>query len=345
MKIINKIKQRLLRLFLVCLTAVLIMGAAACAKIDGSPQSDPAEDKDGKLQILCTVFPIYDWAKNIAGDSENVEVSLLLTKGTDIHSYQPTVSDGVRIADADLVIRIGGSSDSWIADAAEGKTPLLTLSEADGITLCESEGHEDGEEHVHEHRHGEHEDSHHHEFDEHIWLSLKNAIVCSKTIAESLSSLDKINAEKYNANLKDYTKNLQALNDKYSLAAEGFGEKRLIFADRFPFIYLFSQYNIHYHAAFSGCSTDVEASFDVIIKLAEAMREEGAEYILVTESSDKRIAETVLSESYPAGESIAPQVLVLDSLQSVTPAKIDSGYSYIGAMEENLRVLQIALKP
>jgi zinc transport system substrate-binding protein len=176
---------------LLIIAALLLPLTVSCGKV-------PAED-DGKLTVVCTTFPIYDWTRSVVGDSETVNVELLVSSGTDLHSFQPSVADIAKISNAELLIHIGGASDIWVQDAADQAEDLrvLTLSEADGITLLSLSG----DEHHHSHEESDHS---HGDFDEHIWLSLNNAMVCSRIIAATISELDKTNTEKYNDNLNKY---------------------------------------------------------------------------------------------------------------------------------------------
>ena len=323
----KKLKIKALRV----ITALVVTSLLLCTLLGcGGGKRD-----DGKISIICTTFPLYDWAKNIIGDVDTVSLELLVENGTDLHSFQPSVADVAKISSADLLIHIGGSSDTWVQDAVNQAktTELLTLSEVDGITLYMVGGGE------HEHVQGEEHSHGHSDFDEHIWLSLKNAAVCSEAIANKLSQLDNANSEKYLANLKSYKDKLNALDAEYQAAADTSEGKKFLFADRFPFIYTTNDYDIEYFAAFSGCSTDVSVSFETIITLAEELDKNSLSYVLVTESSDKKIAEQIIEES----QSKSASILVMDSMQSATASQIADGYSYFDVMTSNLQVLRTAL--
>lgn len=318
----NFLRRGVAWLVLLCMSLCLLAGCEG-------PSAD-----GGKIQIVCTTFPLYDWTKNIVGDSDSVSVELLVKSGTDLHSFQPSVADIAKISSADLLIHIGGSSDTWVQDAAKQAkgTELLTLSEIGGITLRSTDMEE-------EEMHGSAADHHHHDFDEHIWLSLKNAMVCSQAIANAVSALDAENATLYAGNLEKYRAELSSLDKEFEELTQNAEQKPVIFADRFPFIYTFSDYDIGYLSAFSGCDTDAEASFETVIKLAEAVDKDQIKYILVTESSDKKIANQVISASNSGNAS----VLILDSMQSVTYAQIENGASYTAIMRSNLEVLETVL--
>ena len=295
-----------------------------------------ARDTDG-VEILCTVFPIYDWAKNVLGDSEGVTLSLLVENGTDMHSFQPSFQDVAKIKRCDVLILVGGESDKWVAEAAEEGTTVIKLSELEGIKLYEvssqSGEHDHGEEH--EHSHGHHE----HTFDEHLWLSIDNAKAASEAILELLCVIDGENREIYKKNFQVYDKTLTELDAKMQNVAKD-TDDALIFADRFPFVYLFEDYGLKYYAAFEGCTTDTSADFETVVRLARKADEQSVRWVLVTESSDCALAESVIR----ASERTDLAIRTLDSMQSLTGDDIKNGATYVGIMESNVRVLEEILK-
>lgn len=326
------LKKRLLKkicaaLTLGCLLASLALPLSSCS----------GEGNGDKITVLCTVFPQYDWAASVAKGSENLEVLLLVENGADLHGYQPSVEDMVKIKQSDAVIFIGGESDAWVRDAlTDAKGAALSLSELDGITLREvSEEHiYSGEEHDHDHG----KTDSHGAFDEHLWLSVKNAEVAVAAICDTLCELDSENSELYRANAAEYTAKLQALDGEFESAARE-ADKLTLFADRFPFVYLFEDYGLDYAAAFEGCSADAEADFSTITRLADLISAHGLSLVAVTESSDERLAQSVISAAEADCEIVA-----FDSMQSVTKAQIADGYGYIGAMEANLSALKKTAK-
>lgn len=294
-----------------------------------------AQKADG-VEILCTVFPIYDWARSVIGDSDGVTLSLLVENGTDIHSFQPSFSDVVKIKRCDVLILVGGESDKWVAEAAGEDTTVIRLSELEGITLydvsSQSGAHDHGE---HEHGAG-HVD---HAFDEHLWLSVANARIASSAICEALCSLDGENKEDYKKNLATYSAELSLLDEKFEMVTKG-ADDTLIFADRFPFVYLFEDYGLKYYAAFEGCTTDMNANFETVVRLARAADGQSGRWVLVTEGSDRALAESVIRASSRADLEIR----TLDSMQSLNGDDIRNGATYIGIMESNLEVLGEILK-
>lgn len=289
------------------------------------------KDGDGKTTVLCTVFPVYDWVRNIVGDSEDIEVRLLVDDGTDLHSYQLTVDDVIEIKEAELIIRIGGESDSFMNELLEvGDVRDIRLSEAEGMTLREMSK----ESHVHEE--GEHHD---HATDEHIWLSLKNAIAATSIICDRLSELDEENAALYRENADSYIAALKALHMKYESAVASANIKKMIFADRFPFVYITDDYGIEYAAAFEGCTTETDATFETVLRLSDKLTAWQTGCLCVTESSDGELAGRIIDASAKEGTKI----IIFDSMQSVTKKDIENGKTYLGIMEGNLTALCDAL--
>lgn len=281
-----------------------------------------------KKSIVVTVFPEYDWVMNIIGDlSEEYEVNLLLKNGSDLHSYQPSTKDMASISSCDLFIYVGGESDFWVEKALENpmnkNRTVINLMEILGTMAIEEEG-EEGEEP---------------EYDEHVWLSLKNAVLFSKHICTELSRIDDKNAKKYLENTANYLSRLTELDEQYSKVVNESSFNTLIVADRFPFAYLCKDYNIQYYAAFDGCSADTEASFETVIFLAEKLDESGLNCVLKIESSDDSLPTTIINNSKNKNRKI----LTLNSIQSVTMKDIESGTTYLSLMQSNLDILRDAL--
>lgn len=345
--------------------AVLAIGTlAGCAqgekKADttaASSAESSAEASGKKLKIVATIFPEYDWVRQILGDeAKNAELTLLLDNGVDLHSYQPTADDIAKISECDLFIYVGGESDGWVKDALkEGKNPdrkVINLLEALGNNTKEEEVVEgmQAEEEEHEStaagesaaagESSEAEEEEGPEYDEHVWLSLRNARELCETIAEDLKSLDSAHASVYDANLKKYEGELDALDQQYQQAVNAAGNKTLLFGDRFPFRYLVDDYGLKYYAAFVGCSAETEASFETVSFLAKKMDELGLKHVMTIEGPDKKIAATVIENTKDKNQD----VLALNSMQSVTTKDIEGGETYLGVMQQNLEVLKKALQ-
>ena len=335
------------------LLASFLMGAGLSAC------SAPSLNND-KLEIVTTIFPEYDWTREILGKNPaNAEVTMLLDNGIDLHSYQPTAQDLIKISDCDLFIYVGGESDEWVARALEQSTNkdmvVINLLESLGDKVKEEEvkegmqeedehdhGHDDHdhdeEEHDHDHDHEEEEEEV--EFDEHVWLSLKNASAICETIEKGIEKIDPANASTYKENLASYKAKLNSLDTDYKAAVDASAIKTLVFGDRFPFRYMVDDYGLDYYAAFVGCSAETEASFETILFLAGKIDELGLHSVLTIEGNDHRIAETVVANTTDKNQKI----LTMNSLQSTTSRDVSNGTSYLTVMTENLNTLKEALK-
>ena len=308
----------------ILLCAALLLGLCGCG--------DPSGGEDA-IRVVVTIFPLYDWARNVAGNDPHADVSLLVKNGVDLHSFQPTTADMLAIRDCDLFIYVGGESDGWVHDALESaENPdriVLNLMDVLGDALLEETCLEGMEEEA-----GEEET-----MDEHIWLSLRNARICVEAIADALTEADGADAEVYSEQAAAYADALDALDRQYAEAVEAAPFRTLLFPDRFPFRYLAEDYGIKCYAAFSGCSAETEASFETVAFLAETLKEQALPAVVTIEGSDVRLAETVISSS---GRTDCP-ILTLRSMQGVSAGEISGGASYLGIMEENLAVLKQAL--
>ena len=313
---------------------------------------------NGKLQIVTTIFPEYDWVMNVLGDkASGADVTMLLDNGVDLHSFQPTAADIMKISSCDLFIYVGGESDEWVEDALKEAVNkdmvVINLMDELGDAVKEEElvegmQGEDEEEHDHDdhdedHDHEDHE--HHHEegeveYDEHVWLSLRNAQVLVKSISEALQKIDSANAEAYKKNADSYIESLKSLDADYKAVVDAASNKTILFGDRFPFRYMVDDYGLTYYAAFVGCSAESEASFETITFLAKKVDELALPAIFTIEGKDKRIAETISQNTASKNQKI----LTLDSMQSVSSGDIKNGTTYMSIMESNLSVLKEALK-
>ena len=325
----KKITALLLALFM--LVGVL----AGCGKQNDTNQTD-------KLSIVTTIFPEYDWVREILGDkADNAEITMLLDNGVDLHSYQPTADDIVKISDCDLFIYVGGESDEWVEDAlrnaANRNMKVINLLEVLGDSVkteeivegMQEEEHEDAEEHEHEE-----------EADEHVWLSLKNVKMLVRVISKALQELDPDNKDIYAANADAYVKKLSALDAEYQAAVDAASNKTILFGDRFPFRYLVDDYGLRYYAAFVGCSAETEAGFETISFLAKRVDEWKLPCVLTIEGAQHKIAETVVRNTTAKNQ----RVLTMDSMQSTTSKDVKNGTTYLSVMEKNLSVLKEALR-
>ena len=304
-------------------------------------QSENDNNKTEKVKIVTTIFPEYDWVRQIAGDKvSDMDITMLLDNGVDMHSYQPTADDIMKISDCDLFIYVGGESDEWVNDALKEAVnkdmQVINLLDVLGeqVKIEELvEGMQDTE-------HEEEEEHEEKEYDEHVWLSLKNAETLCDAIAEALGNADPDNKAVYDTNKAAYIDQLVSLDNQYREVADQASVKTLLFGDRFPFRYLVDDYGLSYYAAFAGCSAESEASFETISFLAQKIDELGLKYVMTIEKSDQKIAKTIIENTQNKDQSI----LTLDSMQSTTSADVANGMTYLSIMEGNLNILKEALQ-
>ena len=300
--------------------AVLLAAIMFCVAFSSCGGTESDDDKT--VKIICTSHVVADWVENIIPD-DGYEVIFIGKKGSDMHNYQPTASDIKTMSKGDLIVYIGGESDRWVADVDLGtKSPefLKLIEVVDGLK-CEVE----------------HSDAHEHEdaSDEHIWLSFENAVSCTSAILEALQNIDGERAEALSENLELYQEKINALFEEYKAVVRDAKHDTLVFADRFPFIYLMHELNIKYYAAFSGCSAETGADFKTVIELAEKIDELSLPCVLVIEDSADGIARAVVNNT---SDKNLP-VLSVDSMQVYGGEEFD----YLKTMADNLEVLKIAL--
>ena len=329
---------------------VMVVFAVALALSACGMDSNAKSLANKKVSVVATIYPQYDWLKNILGEyADKVDLKLLIKNGTDLHSYKPSAQDIASIANADLVVYVGGESDEWIEKALEA-TPKagrmqVNLMQVLGDRVKEEEvvegmqAEEEAEEHEGEHHHHEHAEAP--ENDEHIWLSLKNAQVLVKNLAESVSKIDTANAPVYRANAIIYASKLHDLDWAYDSTVSNASQKTILFGDRFPFRYMVDDYGIKYYAAFVGCSAESEASFETVAFLAGMMDSLSLPVIFTIDGSRSNVALAVRNASK---NSKSVPVLQLNSMQSVTDEQIRSGVDYMSIMKSNLETLKKGLK-
>lgn len=289
----------------------------------------PANDK---VKVVATIFPAYDWAREIIGSSDAFALTLLADKGIDLHSFQPSAQDIMTISNCDVFIYVGGESDEWVNDAlrqaVNKNMVVVNLMNALGNRLK----HEEYVEGMNEkHEHHEHEDMP----DEHVWLSLTNAQILCDAITDALIKVAPAQSDALKKNSAAYKSKLAALDEKYRDTLADAQGKTLVFGDRFPFRYLFDDYGLKYFAAFAGCSAETEASFQTVTFLAGKVDELNLPCVLTIEGTNHKIAETIIANTAQKNQ----RILVLDSMQS----KAD-GATYLSIMEKNLSVLREALQ-
>lgn len=327
--------------FSVFFAAMMALSCFTACGSDSAATKEKTNSDSRSLQIVTTIFPEYDWVKNILGEeSSHADITMLLDNGVDLHSYQPTADDILKVSTCDLFLYVGGESDAWVEDALKNATnkkmQVINLMDVMGDAAKEEvvvEGMQPEEEE-------EEEDSEEPELDEHVWLSLKNAAVFCDAIANALEKLDPDHAETYHNNASEYKSELNNLDSGYQSAVENAAQKTLLFGDRFPFRYLVDDYGLSYYAAFVGCSAETEASFETITFLADKVDALGLKHVMTIEKSDQKIAKTIIENTTEKNQDI----LTLDSMQSTTSDDVANGVTYLSIMENNLIVLQKALQ-
>lgn len=314
------------KLFAAVTVLVLIFSAAGCSKTQQAPSKG--------IRVVCATAPLYDWTRKITEGTDGTDLSLIIGNGTDLHSFQPSAKDIISIKNADVLVYVGGESDGWIRDA------LKETSNKNQQVVCLMDILKDAvvEEEIVEGMQGEDEEKdggeEEPEYDEHVWMSLKLTRRSCKAIEEALEKVSSSNAAKYKANLDAYDKKLSELDKRYEEMVKGARLDTIIVADRYPFRYLADDYKLKYCAAFAGCSAETEASFETVKFLADKVKSLDPKAILIIETSDGKLAKTVLETAGKSGVKVE----VLDSMQSCG-ADLD----YVSVMTGNLEKLKAAL--
>ena len=326
------------KILTILLSAVMAVGCMCGFGSCGS-------DDDGKISIVTTIFPEYDWVMNILGEKKDgFKVTMLLENGVDLHSYSPTFTDIVEISKCDMFLYVGGESEKWTKEAL--KAPVneerieVDLFNILGDKVKEEEAVEGMQEEEHDHEEGEeHDHEEEVEYDEHVWLSLKNTKFLIGKVAEQICKLDEGNADYYTENARKYGEKIDELDGEFAEMVASANRDTVLFADRFPFRYLADDYGLKYYAAFAGCSAETDASFETMAFLVNKVNELDLKVILQLESAKGDIAKTVKRDA--AADDI--EILTANSLQSSTKRDFENGVTYLSLMRENLEVFRKAL--
>ena len=285
----------------------------------------PAALGEGKLSIVCTDFPCYDFARQAAGD--NAEVTMLLKPGTEAHSYDPTPADILAIGGADLFVYIGGESDAW-ADgilASFGDDAPATLRMMDCVEAPIEE-----EEHDHIH------DSDGPEYDEHIWTSPVIARRMISAMGDALAEIDPAGGDAYIGAANAYGDEIAAIDGEIQEVVDHAARQELVFADRFPFVYFTREYGLEYAAAFPSCTADTEPSAQTVMTLIQKVVRDYLPAVYTIELSTQAIAKTIAEET-------GCEILTLHSMQTVSQAEFDAGASWVSIMGDNVEALRKGL--
>ena len=313
----------------------LILICTLCLALCACGQQAQAPETDGGVNIVATVFPAYDFARQIAGDDGNV--TLLIPPGSEAHSYEPTPQDIIRIQGCDLLVCNGGESEAWLDEILGGmdrEIPAVVMLDCvDALTEEVKEGMQVHEHHDHDHDHDEHEDE---EYDEHVWTSPVNAQLICRAISAALCQADPAHASDYTARCVDYCAELQELDADFRGVIANAKRHTLIFADRFPVRYFVEEYGLDYFAAFPGCADDAEPSARTVAFLIDRVREEQAPAVLYIEFSNQKMADIVC-------EDTGCEKLLFNSCHNVTADQLRGGVTYLGLMRGNLETVKEAL--
>ena len=333
--------------------AVLAMALVltGCGRGGASRETEPDQGQN-RLKVAATLFPYYDFTRQIAGDL--IDLELIVPAGMDSHSFEPTPADMKKLQEADVVICNGGVMEHWVSQVLEaaGRPDMTVVVMMDHVQAVEGmeEGSHDHDHHgaesagenVHEDRdhkgQGVHDDGReqHIEYDEHIWTSPVNAISCVKVIAEALIQADPDHCEEYEAGRDRYVRELEDIHEGFLKVAAGRKRNLIIVGDRFPFRYLADEYGFEYRAAFSGCSTDTEPSARTIAYLIDKTRQEHLPAVYYLELSSHRVAEII-------GEETGARPLLLHSCHNVTRKELEDGITYADLMRQNIENLRRGL--
>ena len=311
-------------------------------------ESESVNKNSDGISIVTTIFPYYEFARNIAGNK--ADVKLLLSPGSEPHSYEPSPSDIVAIENCDIFIYNGGESDEWVDSVLSSlqNNDMKIMKMMDYVTLLNEQSGEHSHDHEHEHEHSENEESHSHEeendiehshgegYDEHIWTSVRNAKELSAEIAHTLSELDAENSDYYSENENNYSLQLEKLDEEFTGIVNSSARNTVVFGDRFPFLYFVTDYELEYECAFPGCSSETEPSISTVTHMIDFVKKEEIPTVFYLEFSNGKTAQLI-------AEDTGADTMLFSSCHNVTKEQFESGVSYISLMEQNATALKEAL--
>ena len=319
--------KRILTCFLGALLAAEVL--SGCASSPKTAENNLPGDE--RIQIVSTIFPPYDFAREITAGKANL--TMLLPPASESHSYDPTPQDIIKIQNCDVFLYVGGESDRWVKNVLDSMDtsnmtviPIIDCVEAVEEEIVEGmqeeETQSDGPETP--------------EYDEHVWTSHKNAKLIVQKISDALCETDTGNADLYRENTKTYLAQLDELDRKLEDLVANSEKKTLIFGDRFPFRYFADAYGLEYFAAFPGCSTETEASPATVKFLIDKVREENLPAVFHIELSNEKMAQTI-------SEAAGAKTLLFHSCHNLSKADFEGGKTYLNIMNDNAENLKEAL--
>lgn len=308
------------RILSLLFAVLFVLAASGCA-------TDSVSD-DGKLHVVTTTFPAYDFARAVVGDAGTV--TMLITPGTETHSYDPTPRDIRKIQSCDLFIYGGGESDAWMDTILSSidTAGIKVLAMTDAANLLQEEHIHNPDEEDHDHTEGA--------YDEHVWTSPVNAAAIVGAVRDAVRRIDPANADVYNRQAEAYIDAITALDAEFAALVQGAQRKTVLFADRFPFLYFVERYGLSYYAAYPGCAEKTEPGPKTVAYLIDMVKNDGIPVVFYTEFSDQRLADTVC-------ENTDAIKLLFHSCHNVSGEDFKAGETYVSLMRKNLTNLRKAL--
>lgn len=287
-------------------------------------------EESTNLNIVTTIFPAYDFARAVVGNS--ADITMLLKAGVESHSYDPTPKDIIKIQKSDVFIYNGGESEEWVESILESMdtSKMTIIKMMDYVDIVEEETVEGMQEEEHE------EETDEKEYDEHIWTSPVNAIKIVKAIKDKIIKIDPNNSDLYESNSTSYIEELETINTSFENIVKESTTKELVFGDRFPLRYFTDEYGLKYSAAFPGCASEVEPSAKTIAYLIDKVNNENIPVVFYIELSNQKVADSIK-------ESTKAKTLLFHSCHNVTKEDFENGVTYIDLMNKNVINLKEAL--
>ena len=313
--------MRFRKIIAIAAAAALGISLCGCAGQDNSEGS-------GKLKVITTIFPAYDFARQVFGDT--ADVKMLLKPGQESHSYDPSAKDIVEISGCDLFVYNGGESDQWVESVLKSAPDTQTFRMTDAVSLLDEEVTE-GMQNAEEHDHDDH-DEHGEEYDEHVWTSPDNASAIVRALGKRAAELFPENADTVTKNAGSYAEKIDGIDAKFAELLNG-EERYFIFGDRFPLLYFFKHYGLNYYAAFPGCGSETEPSAQTMTFLLDKLKQPDAvPAVFCIELSSRRLGEVLAEDS-------GLPVVEFHTCHNISADDLAAGETWVSLMERNYKVL------
>ena len=310
---------------LAAVTAIAL-GASLC----GCSGGETADSADKPL-IITTIFPAYDFARQVFGDT--AEVRMLLKPGQESHSYDPSAKDIVEINGCDLFVYNGGESDQWVESVLQAAPDVETFRMTDAVSLLDEEHSEGMQEDDHDHDHADGDEE---EYDEHVWTSPDNAAAIVRALGNRAKALFPDSAAELDSNTESYAAQIEEIDGRLKALLDG-EQRYFIFGDRFPLLYFFKHYGLNYYAAFPGCGSETEPSAQTVTFLLNKLGQPDAvKAVFCIELSGRKLADVLAEDS-------GLDVVEFHSCHNITADDFAAGETYVSLMERNLQTLEKVL--